>query len=238
MHVRQRNGRAGFTLVELLVVIAIIAILIGLLLPAVQKVRAAAQRAKCSNNIRQIGLAMLNFESTMKGLPRGGEHLLPVGTTLPDGTVIDGTAQTGKVQDPQSPFVMILPYIEQNQIADKFETRFRYNDPAHPGNQIASQAVPPIFLCPTNPYSDLRSGGVGKDSQGFGCADYGTCPYQTSGTTLVPTALTGKVYPLSNYQNYTSADPLVNPAKTVQLASAGLLAGTIDATYGLPQLDE
>jgi len=86
----------GFTLVELLVVIAIIGILIALLLPAVQAAREAARRMQCSNNLKQLGLAILNYESTFRYLPPGGwsRHARP----FPDGASLHA---------------IVLPYLEQ-----------------------------------------------------------------------------------------------------------------------------
>lgn len=114
-----RMRRKGFTLIELLVVIAIIAVLIALLVPAVQKVREAAARTQCTNNMKQLGLALHGFHDVRKVLPTG---YTTGGGTLP--TVQPATAW----------YVLILPYIEQA------------NNPAFTGGTAVPV---PIFLCPS-----------------------------------------------------------------------------------------
>jgi prepilin-type N-terminal cleavage/methylation domain-containing protein/prepilin-type processing-associated H-X9-DG protein len=158
---RSRFGPAGFTLVELLVVIAIIAVLVALLLPAIQKVRDAASRTQCANNLKQIGLALHNFNDLHRHFPSGGEG------TNPNGTPIQRT-----YFDLHSTLTMILPFIEQDVVYQRFDLRYAYNDTNSPGNQVAAKAPIKVYLCPNNP---MRYEPI--DSSGYGCTDYGPTVY-------------------------------------------------------------
>jgi prepilin-type N-terminal cleavage/methylation domain-containing protein/prepilin-type processing-associated H-X9-DG protein len=130
MPYRCKRSREAFTLIELLVVIAIIAILIGLLLPAVQKVREAANRAKCQNNLKQVALAAHNYNSAMGYLPQG-----------------TGNTPSGASSAP-SLLTIILPYVEQANIYNQFNFSDDVNN--NSANALARTSQVPIYLCPSD----------------------------------------------------------------------------------------
>lgn len=142
-------SRSAFTLVELLVVIAIIGILIGMLLPAVQQVREAARRITCANNLRQMALATLNFESTFRKLPASWKP--PVGVTF--------GSDSGEVRG-WSAQAQILPYLEQGNLESQIDFNLDYaNTPdINIGGQIVAMpsARIPIYQCPSEVNSTTR----------------------------------------------------------------------------------
>jgi prepilin-type N-terminal cleavage/methylation domain-containing protein len=135
------RSHRGFTLIELLVVIAIIAILIGLLLPAVQKVREAASRASCSNNLKQLGLAVQNYAGTNNTLP----------ALTADGINGGGIArQYGAYEG--IIFIAMLPYIEQQGLYTTAMTNPADTwDPVTPTGQAVRQTAVKTFQCPSDP---------------------------------------------------------------------------------------
>jgi prepilin-type N-terminal cleavage/methylation domain-containing protein len=140
----RRRGAAGFTLIELLVVIAIIAVLVGLLVPAVQKVRAAAARLQCQNNLKQIGLACHTYESANGSLPPGA-----------------GSRPSGASNSP-STLALILPYVEQDNTYKLFDFTQDVNNTA--ANAAARDQEVKLHLCPSDPSgaTTLDPGGSGK----------------------------------------------------------------------------
>jgi len=135
----QRRRRGGFTLVELLVVITIIGILVALLLPAVQSAREAARRAKCQNNLKQLGLAVLEYEEAWKIFPPSS-HWAP-------GVV----PQTRNPSDLRENWViMILPFLEQQALLNSFDLTKPIN---HADNAPARATVLAVMLCPSDAFS-------------------------------------------------------------------------------------
>jgi len=165
--------RKGFTLIELLVVIAIIAILIGLLLPAVQKVREAAARMQCQNNLKQLGIACHAFHDTYQRLPPGAANdLVPFGTAAAQGQ----GAQWGS-----SWKVYILPYIEQGNIYNQwqFYSQSGYQN-ANNGNLINNITIK-TYRCPSSPVPLFRTGTAGNSA----------VKMQTSYTGIAGSVITG-----------------------------------------------
>jgi len=191
--------RRGFTLVELLVVIAIIGTLVGLLLPAVQAARESARRSACINNMKQLGLGLLNFHDARSVFP---------GATLGDFRWTCGPKALG-------PLVMILPYIEETVRYNKFDLTKDFNDPVN--TAAAGGTMPPLtFLCPS--YGSNKSGSANQYCPGTGgtFTTGVTCYLGVRGTANdYSVASTRGVFGLRSTGNgFYSGLPYANPATT------------------------
>ncbi len=139
------TAQPGFTLVELLVVIAVIAILIGLLIPAVQQVRAAARRVQCRNNLHQLGIATLNYESNYRKLPTAW---------LASGDLDSGNISGWSVQ------AQLLPFLEKANLHDAINFNIGYG--SHPPVDLGGELhrLPALrigtYLCPSEPLDEMR----------------------------------------------------------------------------------
>jgi prepilin-type N-terminal cleavage/methylation domain-containing protein/prepilin-type processing-associated H-X9-DG protein len=207
----------GFTLVELLVSIAIIGLLVSLLLPAVQAARESARRASCVNNLKQIGLAMLQFDDRQQQLP-GAEMLLP------------GTAKSNGA----SAFVPLLPYLEEQALFAQFDPRQTISASA---NQRVIETPIPLFRCPSmvHYYGEPPAGWASYAvCTGSGYTHFAamTSPNYHNGAIVDPTRATVKVVSLARLS------AMDGTSRTFVAGDMDWGLSNIKAMEGNPQLPE
>ena len=227
---RIRSFRKGFTLIELLVVIAIIAVLIALLLPAVQAAREAARRAQCSNNLKQLGLAMHNYISSASSLPSGAS-LEPFNV----GSSYNASTQTiiGSTMfnwDCWSGFALMLPYLEQgplfNAINFSFSDDWNNQGIAGPINSTVTNTVLGAFGCPSD-----GSWNATKGNGGVGINNY----YMSTGTSTYSTTSVGQpVTGLFSYQTQVLLSNITDGTSNTIAFSEALIGDTNPNARNLP----
>jgi len=203
----------GFTLVELLVVIAIIGILVALLLPAIQAAREAARRISCQNNVKNLALAVLNYENQRKGLPAAA-------TTAPT-----SGEQWGSVDDLETDYswiVRILPQLEEQALYDKFvlnkKTKVDAPEPnlINAGNPQSAQPAP--LLCPSDSARDRfwTDPSIGSGQMQFGKGNYAAfvSPVHVVCMRTYPGALINETQPLGRIVDGTSKTLLLSEVRT------------------------
>jgi prepilin-type N-terminal cleavage/methylation domain-containing protein len=217
------SRRNGFTLIELLVVIAIIAVLIGLLLPAVQKARDAAYRAQCANQMKQLGLAVHNYHATYSNMPMAegwstsqyGLAAGPVNSTVFKNKIGQGygvgsaTGTTGTV------FYYLLPYIEQNTL---YSTAGGDSMNAPVGVTVPATVPVKIYVCPTDPNNGANGmqGYLNKD--GFAATSYTANVlvfdprFQQTITTATPDGTSNTIMFAERFKNCSPLTPPAAPA--------------------------